>query len=84
MGGAIHPAAGVTSGGSALLEMAASDRPHPNARGVQNGLYLVRISKEVDGRETIPAKFNEQTTLGCEVAVRASYAPGPLVFDLAP
>lgn len=36
--------------------------------GVACGLYLVWVSKEVGGKESIPAKFNTETTLGKEVA----------------
>lgn len=82
MQGAVKPASGLTRGGLAVIGVAEQDRPHPNARGVQNGLYLVRISKVVNGQETIPGQYNEQTILGCEVADRASYMPGPIVFDL--
>jgi hypothetical protein len=83
MGGAIVPAAGITRGGMAVLDVADEQRPHPNAHGAQYGLYLVRISKMIDGNETIPAKFNVNTILGCEVADRAAYMPGPLVFELS-
>jgi hypothetical protein len=81
--GAVKPASGVTRGGTATLDVADADRPHPNAHGVQNGLYLVRITKTVDGQEQLPKKFNKQTVLGCEVADRASYMPGPLGFNLS-
>ncbi len=44
-------------------------RPTPNSPGgVQLGLYLVRITKTINGKETIPARYNTQTTLGQEVA----------------
>jgi hypothetical protein len=82
MQGAVKPAAGVTRGGMAVISIAEEDRPHPNARGVQNGLYLVKISKVVNGKETIPDKYNQHTILGCEVADRASYMPGPVSFNL--
>jgi hypothetical protein len=32
------------------------------------GIYKVKISKMDAGKETIPAKYNESTTLGQEVA----------------
>jgi hypothetical protein len=82
MQGAVYPASGVTRGGTAALDVADKHRPHPNAHGAQTGLYLVRVSKIVNGKETIPSKYNEQTVLGCEVARRASYMPGPVVFNL--
>jgi hypothetical protein len=82
MQGVVHPASGVTRGGTASLDVSDDARPHPNAHGVQMGLYRVRVSKLVNGKETIPAKYNEQSVLGCEVARRASYMPGPIVFNL--
>ena len=47
--------------------------------GVRPGLYLVRITTE-DGK--VPAKYNTETTLGVEVAKKASYMPGEVVFEL--
>ncbi len=44
-------------------------RPDPTLPGGANfGFYKVRISKVVNGRETIPARYNTETTLGLEVA----------------
>ncbi len=83
MADAVKPASGTTRGGATSLDLSNDDRPTPNAHGVQNGLYLVRISKVVNGKEMVPTKFNEQTTLGCEIASRAAYMPGPLVFNLS-
>ena len=82
MGGAISHAAGVTRGGMARLDVSDEDRPDPNAHGVQHGMYLVRISLKKGDEELIPAKYNTETTLGCEVAKRAAYMPGPVRFDL--
>jgi hypothetical protein len=79
---AVVPASGVTRGGVANIAVSDEDRPHENARGVQPGMYLVRVSKQAGGRETIPSKYNESTTLGCNVAYRASYMPGPVRFEL--
>ena len=39
--------------------------------GVHLGLYKVLVSKVIDGKETIPAKFNTATTIGIEVAPTA-------------
>jgi hypothetical protein len=36
--------------------------------GIHIGMYRVRISKMQDGKETLPPKYNQETTLGCEVA----------------
>jgi hypothetical protein len=44
-------------------------RPKPDwPSGGQLGLYKVKISKVVSGKETLPARYNTQTTLGQEVA----------------
>jgi hypothetical protein len=46
-----------------------ADRPDPTTPpGVAIGLYKVKISKLIGGKETIPPQYNEQTTLGQEVA----------------
>lgn len=84
LGDVIHPAMGETdAAGYTPMSMAEEDMPHENVRsGVGPGLYLVRISKEVNGKEMVPAKYNTETTLGIEVATRASYMPGSARFDL--
>jgi len=44
-------------------------RPDPTLPGGANlGLYKVRISKMVNGKETIPARYNTETILGQEVS----------------
>ncbi len=83
LGDVIHPATGETDGnGYTPISMAAEHMPHPNVRsGVTPGLYLVRISKEVNGKEVVPAKYNSDTTLAIEIASR-TFGPGPVRFDL--
>ncbi|MEO2045869.1 MAG: EF-hand domain-containing protein [Pirellulales bacterium] len=45
------------------------NRPRPDSPpGLQLGLYQVRVSKMVKGKETIPAKYNTETTFGQEVS----------------
>ena len=78
----IRPASGKTRGSIAYLDLADEDRPHENAHGAQCGLYVVRISKVVNGKETVPEEYNTNSILGCEVAARAGYKPGPVTFDL--
>jgi len=39
-----------------------------NIFGVQFGLFKVRVSKVVDGKEQIPGRYNSQTVLGQEVS----------------
>lgn len=69
LGDEIKPASCVTDffgGGGATI--AKEDRPAPTSPpGMHLGLYKVRISKIVGGKETIPAKYNSQTVLGQEV-----------------
>jgi hypothetical protein len=36
--------------------------------GLYCGMYRVRVSKQQQGRETIPARYNTETTLGFELA----------------
>ena len=40
----------------------------PQFPGLHPGLYLVRISKKVNGQEIIPARYNTATELGREIA----------------
>lgn len=82
LGDLVHPAQGETRDGFATMSVAKEHMPHANARGVAPGLYLVRISKMVNGKELIPARYNSETTLGVEVASRASYMPGAVRFSL--
>ena len=45
------------------------NRPRPDSPpGLQLGLYQVRVSKMVNGKETIPAKYNTETIFGQEVS----------------
>ncbi len=82
LGAGIPNASGITSKGRADITIAEEQRQDPTARGVHIGLYRVKISKIVGGLETIPAKYNTNTTLGIEVARRASWKPGAARFDL--
>jgi hypothetical protein len=60
----IEAAEGLTdaSGAAALVRVKSRET------GVFPGVYNVRVSKVVDGKETIPSKYNEKTELGLEVA----------------
>jgi len=52
--------------------IAKEDRPDPTAPpGVMLGLYKVKISKVVNGKETVPPEYNQKTILGQEVALDA-------------
>lgn len=64
----------------------ASIPPEPGTKlsdqipGMQIGLYRVKISKIVNGKETIPAKYNTDTVLGQEVADDVSEIAGNRVL----
>jgi EF hand len=50
--------------------------------GVQPGFYRVQISKKnASGQETIPARYNQDTTLGLEVSPRMNRKPGAKMDD---
>jgi hypothetical protein len=51
--------------------------------GVTPGLYRVEVSKkDAQGQETVPARFNTQTTLGCQVGLQTRGAGSDPVFQL--
>ena len=62
MGDHIEPTSGITDKrGNTYLK--GQDPKYP---GIYLGFYKVRISKVVDGKETIPERYNDKTTLGYE------------------
>jgi hypothetical protein len=70
LGDVVQPAVGITSmGGTVRPKVPKEKRPAPDSPpGMQAGIYKVRVSKVVGGKETIPAKYNSKTILGQEVA----------------
>jgi hypothetical protein len=70
LGDDIKAAEGETSDtGGAGFSIPKANRPAPDAPpGAQLGFYRVRITKEVNGQESIPAKYNTETILGQEIA----------------
>jgi hypothetical protein len=70
LGDEIKAAVGITNPfGDAAPSIPPQDRPAPNVPGGAHfGLYKVRISKIENGKETIPARYNTDTTLGQEVS----------------
>jgi hypothetical protein len=85
LGEAFHPAEAVTDPyGVAILAHAREHRPDPDfPQGVKTGLYRVEITKQENGKELIPPKYNTQTTLGQEVAQGAAgMGQQMLSFDL--
>jgi hypothetical protein len=70
LGDEVIAAVGVTSQfGDASPSIPKEQRPDPTLPGGAHfGLYKVRVSKMVNGKETIPARYNAETTLGQEVS----------------
>lgn len=70
LGDQVKTAVGTTNQfGDVSPSIKPEDRPDPTLPGGAHfGLYKVRVSKMVNGKETIPARFNTQTTLGQEVS----------------
>ncbi len=77
----IKPASGETgTSGATGIVIAEEDLPEAlrGLPGMQLGLYTVEITHP---KKKIPAKYNSQTTLGCEVSPRTQV--GPIVFSLS-
>jgi hypothetical protein len=74
LGEAILPAEGETSDfGTGGASIAKDKRPSPTSPpGMHLGMYRVRITKNAGGKELVPARYNEQTILGQEVAYDVS------------
>jgi hypothetical protein len=70
LGQEIKTATGTTNPfGDAAPTIAPEDRPDPTLPGgVHFGLYRVRITKPTNGQESLPARYNKETTLGQEVS----------------
>lgn len=64
MGPGIKAASGVTGrDGVAALQIEGRQRP-----GVHLGYFKIKVSKKSGGSESIPKKYNENTTLGVEIS----------------
>lgn len=70
LGGVVQPALGLTNiGGRTRPKVPKEKRPTPDSPpGMQAGIYKVRVSKIVGGKETIPTRYNSETILGQEVS----------------
>ncbi len=70
LGDQIQPGDGVTDAyGAAYPRIPKDKRPLPDMPpGLQLGFYRVKVSKPVGGKETIPAMYNTETTLGQQIA----------------
>ena len=70
LGAHVKPASGETNQfGDISPSVAREDLPDPSLPGgVHFGLYRVRVTKSAGGKETLPARYNAETTLGQEIA----------------
>lgn len=83
LGDAFKPAIGITKpSGRTTVSLAEADLANAGTTGVPPGFYTVHISKFVDGKESLPPRYNAQTTLGVEVALDTEYANSGFTFDL--
>ena len=70
LGTHVKPASGETNQfGDVSPSVAREDLPDPSLPGgVHFGLYRVRVTKAAGGKETLPARYNTETTLGQEIS----------------
>lgn len=68
--GSLQSAIGTTKRGGQMAPSIPKElRPTADSpSGIQYGFYRVKISRIVNGQETLPARYNEQTELGIEVS----------------
>ncbi len=81
LGTSVPPAYATTNDeGSAAVSMAAEDLADPRYTGVACGWYKIRITSDTT---KIPAQFNTNTTLGCEITTDAHWShKGTIQLDL--
>jgi EF hand domain-containing protein len=77
LGPNVLPATGVTNAAGGANPVISQDES-----GVNLGLYKVRVSKMVNGKELIPARYNAETELGLEVAQDAHELDSGVEFKL--
>jgi hypothetical protein len=78
LGPAYQPASAVTDAGG-VASILGSDPEYP---GLYLGLYRVRVSKQVGGKEILPSRYNAETELAKEIAPDAPSTQRLLKFDL--
>ena len=78
LGDSYHSHHGQTDGNG----MTGLDPEVPSYPGVYVGLYRVRISKKVEGKEILPARYNTESELGREFAVNIRDGRESCVFRL--
>jgi len=85
LGDEIETAVGVADSSGTVSPVIPKDkRPTPQTPpGLRLGLYKIKISKIVGGKETVPARYNAETTLGQEVSADdPSMKQSQIVFKL--
>jgi hypothetical protein len=78
LGGAIQSGSGTTSAWGVGV-ISSANAATPAVRGLSPGFYRIEITKS---GESIPAKYNSETTLGVEAAGDSAAAKKGLMFDL--
>ena len=70
LGDQVKPASGtVNQFGDVAPTVSDADKPDPKLPGgVHFGLFTVKISKPSGAKETVPARYNANSTLGLEVS----------------
>ncbi len=83
LGNTLLPATGTTNEqGVATISIAKDKLSNPNHSGVHVAFYRVEISKQQNGAEILPARYNVNTELGQEVAQGVPALQTQVVFDL--
>jgi hypothetical protein len=80
LGPSYHSHQGTTTVGAGIAQLDPELKAAGN--GIYVGLYRVRISKKVDGKETLPARYNTETELGVELATGVRNASENTTFRL--
>lgn len=78
LGSAFTPCTGVTNG-NGHVSLKGHDAKFP---GIYLGMYRLKISKVENGQETIPSKYNTETTLGYEAADDIEFVSKEPTFNL--
>jgi hypothetical protein len=84
LGPNVAAASGETAKNGATIMMIAGDSVNPQSQrksGVHYGLYKVRISKPLGGKESLPARYNTNTELGVEIGPRHTEARQFILTD---
>ncbi|MGI9457432.1 MAG: hypothetical protein ACR2NU_12785 [Aeoliella sp.] len=63
--GSAYPIVSAVTDRKGTAHFGGSDPSYP---GVYSGLYTVRVSKKIEGKEIIPARYNSQSELGIEIS----------------